>query len=199
MRLSIERTWDDQPLTHRPATIELRSLNDESFQMDVEGKFFNDPQNPGGAAGEPFMGLWDFEVIELFLANDANQYVEIEVGPWGQHIVLLLNGVHKAIRHSLPLDYKVVERTETGSWQGRAIIPTAYLPPNVTKINAYAIHGSGANRTYEALYPVPQGRFENPDFHRLDFFRPAKISELLQKPVTSLSPIWIESINAAKN
>ena len=29
--------------------------------MDVEGQFFNDPPNPGGAAGEPFMGLWDFE------------------------------------------------------------------------------------------------------------------------------------------
>lgn len=52
---------DDQPFTHRPATIELRSLNDDSFQMNVEGKFFNDPPNPGGVAGEPFMGLWDFE------------------------------------------------------------------------------------------------------------------------------------------
>ena len=48
---------DDQPFTHRPATIELRSLNDDSFQMNVEGKFFNEPPNPGGVAGEPFMGL----------------------------------------------------------------------------------------------------------------------------------------------
>jgi hypothetical protein len=34
--------------------------------MDVEGEFFNDPQNPGGAAGEPFMGLWDFEGSNRF-------------------------------------------------------------------------------------------------------------------------------------
>lgn len=76
---------------------------------------------------------------------------------------MLLNGVHKTIRHSLPLDYSVVERTESGQWQGQAVIPDSYLPPNVTKMNAYAIHGSGAKRTYEALYPVPQGQFENPD------------------------------------
>ncbi len=55
--------------------------------------------------------------IELFYAK----ILVITYNRWGQHIVLLLNGVHKAIRHSLPLDYKVVERTETGSWQGRAM------------------------------------------------------------------------------
>lgn len=82
---------------------------------------------------------------------------------WNHHIVLLLNGVRNAIRHSLPLEYKITERTDNGHWQGRAIIPAEYLPPNVTKLNAYAIHGSGSNRTYESLYPVPQGHFENPD------------------------------------
>ncbi|KAI9563048.1 hypothetical protein GHT06_010505 [Daphnia sinensis] len=199
MKVSIETTWDNQPIVHQPAIIELKSLHDNDIQMDVEGTFFNDPPNPGGVPGEPFMGLWDFEVIELFLANDENQYVEIELGPWGQHIVLLLNGVHKTIRHSLPLRYKVIQRTESGRWQGQAIIPASYLPPNVTKMNAYAIHGSGVKRTYEALYPVPQGQFENPDFHRLDFFRPVNVSEFLAKPVTSFSPIWMESIESANN
>lgn len=82
---------------------------------------------------------------------------------WGHHIVLLLDGVRKTIRHSLPLKYSVLERTENGQWQGQAIIPAEYLPPNVTKINAYAIYGSGQNRTYEALFPTPQGQFEKPD------------------------------------
>lgn len=33
----------------------------------------------------------------------------------------------------------------------------------VTKFNAYAIHGSGDERMYEALYPTPEGKYENPD------------------------------------
>lgn len=50
-----------------------------------------------------------------------------------------------------------------GKWFGEAIIPWSYLPPNVCKFNAYAIHGCNSERTYEALYPVPKGKFTQPD------------------------------------
>ncbi len=74
---------------------------------------------------------------------------------WGQHIVLLLNGYRKMIRHSLFIDFKVTSRT-ADYWKGEAIIPVDLLPPNVTKMNAYAIHGSDPDkRVYESLYPVP--------------------------------------------
>ncbi len=73
---------------------------------------------------------------------------------WGQHIVLLLNGYRKMIRHSLFIDFKVINRT-ADYWKGEAIIPADLLPPNVTKMNAYAIHGSGDKTVYESLYPVP--------------------------------------------
>ena len=41
-------------------------------------------------------------------------------------------------------------------WVGEALLPWAFFPPNVNKMNSYAIHGSGDGRTYEALYPVPR-------------------------------------------
>ena len=41
-------------------------------------------------------------------------------------------------------------------WEGSAFIPWSYFPPNVTKFNLFAIHGSKDERSYEALYPVPQ-------------------------------------------
>jgi len=132
-------------------------------------------------------------VVELFLANDENQYVEIELCPWGQQIVLLLNGTHNAIRHSLPLQYNVLSRTET-EWRGRAMIPIDYLPPRVTKMNAYAIHGSDSQRTYEALYPTPTGMFSKPDFHRLEFFRPVDMSQIIPFNITELSDVWLESV-----
>jgi len=227
LELTILTTWDGRPVEHRPVEIELKPLNGSTFEMNVEAPFFNDPPNPGGEAGQPFHGLWEFEVVELFLANDANQYVEIELGPWGQHIVLLLDGARNAIKHSLPLEYtaKIHQRGDDNSsgwrhgrhgpgkwfghgrggpggrgrgncWEGRAIIPSSYLPPNVTRVNAYAIHGSGENRTYEALYPVPTGQFTVPDFHRLEFFQPLNTSVFLTEPGTELSSVWQESLTS---
>ena len=67
---------------------------------------------------------------------------------------MLLNGKRNAIRHSLPLNFTVQKRS-SNYWEGEAHIPAAYLPAKVTKMNAFAIHGSGAERVYEALYPVP--------------------------------------------
>lgn len=48
------------------------------------------------------------------------------------------------------------------TWTGEAKIPVEYLPPNVTLMNAYAVHGSGVSRQYEALYPATK-EFDQPD------------------------------------
>jgi len=131
-------------------------------------------------------------VVEVFFLNDENQYVEIELGPRGQHIVLLLNGQRKTVRHSLPINYINVQRTDS-DWRGEALIPIEYLPPNVTKMNAYAIHGTGDKRVYEALYPVSPGS-EGPDFHNLTAFNEFNSSIILATPVTTLSATWQESL-----
>ena len=52
---------------------------------------------------------------------------------------------------------------EGNKWFGTAWIHGEYFPKHVSKFNAYAIHGSGAKRVYEALYPVPKGKFDSPD------------------------------------
>ena len=49
------------------------------------------------------------------------------------------------------------------TWDGKAEIPLSYLPRGLSKVNAYAIHGHGEDRIYEALYPVPNGKYESPN------------------------------------
>ena len=61
------------------------------------------------------------------------------------------------------MDYTASIDSVTSTWKGTAKIPLGYLPRNVGKLNAYAIHGSGDNRIYEALYPVEKGKFSQPD------------------------------------
>lgn len=56
------------------------------------------------------------------------------------------------LQDKLALDL-VTSKLSDGTWEGTAYIPYSYFPPLVTKFNAYAIHGEGNSRTYEALYP----------------------------------------------
>lgn len=58
------------------------------------------------------------------------------------------------LQQELALSFRV-SRAQT-RWEGKAYLPWNYFPPNVTKFNSYAIHGSKEKRSYEALYPVPQ-------------------------------------------
>jgi len=52
----------------------------------------------------------------------------------------------------LPMKYQVMSRTND-SWVAEAFIPIEYFPPNIDKLNAYAIHGSGEQRQYQQRYP----------------------------------------------
>ena len=51
---------------------------------------------------------------------------------------------------------------QLGRWGGSALIPPGFFPPNTTRMNAYAIHGTGEGRRYEALYPAPRDHQDYP-------------------------------------
>ena len=72
----------------------------------------------------------------------------------------------------------------------------AYFPPDVTLFNAYAIHGTGEERKYEALYEVsgPQA-----DFHRIEKFQPADFKDIMPgNKGSELSSLWRVAIEEDK-
>ncbi|KAM7331147.1 UPF0462 protein C4orf33 homolog isoform X1 [Alexandromys fortis] len=180
MDFKIENTWDGFPVRHEPVCIKL-SPGDKGVKMEVSAPFFNDPPAPLGEPGKPFSELWNYEVVEAFFLNDTTeQYLEVELCPHGQHLVLLLSGRRNIWKKELELSFKVF-RGET-NWEGIALLPWSYFPPNVTRFNSFAIHGSNDRRSYEALYPVPQHELQQgqqPDFHRLEYFKPFSLNTLL--------------------
>ncbi|XP_045582812.2 uncharacterized protein [Procambarus clarkii] len=199
-RYSITTTWDDVPLAGQPVQFTLQGFQ-AGVEINVTAPFYNDPA-PDGPSGQPFYGLWDYEVVEMFFLNDEDEYLEVELGPWGQHLLLLLKGERNTIKHSLPLDYIVLEKTDPvgdtpGEWRGSAMIPPGYFPPNVTRMNAYAIHGVGDSRQYQALYPAPHGDpdYPQPDFHKLSLFRPIDF-EFQVADNSEYSDVWLEAINS---
>ncbi|XP_042233602.1 uncharacterized protein LOC121873859 isoform X3 [Homarus americanus] len=192
---TITTTWNGGAIDHKPVQLTLSPSSDQQYlELSIDAPFFNDPPSPPGPAGQAFYGLWNYEVVEAFFLNDDNQYLEVEVCPWGQHIVLMLSEQRVTIRHSLPLEVTTQRNPTTKSWTGLAKIPITYLPPTVTKFNAYAIHGSGKDRMYESLYPAPENA-SNPDFHALQYFQPINMSELLpDQPNAPMSELWEDAL-----
>jgi hypothetical protein len=152
--------------------------------VDVDAPFFGDPapQQPIG----PTDRLWEYEVSELFIADDAEHYLEIELSPHGHHLVLELQGARNVVRARLPIAYAVsiasplpgdAARGVQGRYRGQARVPAKYLPAQPTRANAYLIHGTGAARAYHAHSP-PMG--ETPDFHRLASFVPMHFAQTQQ-------------------
>ena len=158
----VEHTWDGRPID-RAATLTARRAAGV-LEITVDAIYRGDPPPPGPAG--PTWGLWDYEVVELFVLGPGERYTEIELGPHGHHLVLRLEGRRSAVARELPLDFEAT--ISGGRWRGRARLDAALLPPGPHRANAYAIYGVGAARRYLAWAPAPGPA---PDFHRLESFR----------------------------
>ena len=90
-------------MEHRRANISLAPGQAE-VKISVSAPFYADPPPPGGQQGQAYFGLWEYEVVEAFFLNSEDQYLEVEFGPHGQHIVLLLDGRRNAIKSVLRSD-----------------------------------------------------------------------------------------------
>jgi hypothetical protein len=129
----------------------------------IDAPFYGDPA-PVGRAGV-CDGLWDYEVCEIFLVGSDSQYLELEFGPHGHYLALLLDGPRKILSHDNHLQYHA-ERHE-GRWWGNAVVPAALVPDPIDRLNLFAIHGTGADRRYLAWSAVPGNQ---PDFHQPQSF-----------------------------
>jgi len=166
--LTIDRTWDGEAVPDTEhATLTLRATVDH-LEISVSSPYFGDPQ-PDRPAGATW-SLWEYEVVELFIAGPQDDYLEIELGPHRHHLVLQLSGVRNIVERGLRLDYTA--RVTGSHWRGLALLPWSYLPDGPYRLNAFAMHGEGDERRYLAMTPVPG---DKPDFHRLGCFEEFEI------------------------
>jgi hypothetical protein len=161
--LLVAQTWDGRP-AHPAEWVKLGlSVSGEHLCVEVDAPFHGDdaPDLPAGKAP----GLWNFEVVEVFLLGVDERYLEVELGPHGHYLVLELAGRRRVVREHTELDYRV--RHQDARFFGQAQIPLDWLPPGADRMNAYAIHGPSGARQHLAWRGAPG---ERPDFHRLETF-----------------------------
>lgn len=67
------------------------SIPANHFSVHIDAPFHHDAAPPGMIHGDAYDGLWEFEVVELFLmhdvGNDTFEYLELEFSPHGCHLV----------------------------------------------------------------------------------------------------------------
>ncbi len=163
--LRIESYWDGKSLPAEEWISIHLLLSDLGLEVRLDAPFYGDPKAPSCPIG-PTDKLWEHEVVEIFILGDDGQYTEIEMAPSGHHLVLQLDGVRNAIATLQPLEFDAVIQGKR--WTGVARIGVDLIPQGPLRVNATAIHGSGANRTYLSWIPLCG---DEPDFHQPDRFK----------------------------
>lgn len=161
--LLIGHTWDGGLARPDEVTLLTLASDEGGLTLRLNAPLHGDP--PPDAPPGPTWALWEHEVVELFIAgpgeDDAVRYLEIELGPYGHHLVLTLAGRRHVVERCLPLD--VTTHRLADRWTAEARIPQRLLPEGPLRVNATAIHGQGAARRYLSHVALPAAA---PDFHQ---------------------------------
>ena len=158
--LRIEHTWDGQPLTHTELVeLSYQITETGSLEVQIDSPFHGDPA-PSVSPGSCWE-LWEYEVVELFLVGENGHYLELEFGPHGHYLALLLDGPRSVIRSQMTLTHNAT--VSDTRWRSHSIVPKDLLPTRIVKHNAFAIHGQGQERRYLAHSPLPGPKA---DFHQ---------------------------------
>jgi hypothetical protein len=172
-QLRIAFTWDGHPIPDSDvATVAVGpEPAGRGLRLEVDAPFHDEPPPP--AAPGPCDRLWEFEVVEWFVAARSDgvwRYLEVELSPHGHHLVLRFDGRRNAVDRALPLEYRARIDRRAGRWHGAASVPARYLPTGAELVaNAFSIHGPPECRAYRSATPLPGPA---PDFHQPERFEP---------------------------
>lgn len=173
IHLTVDRLWNGRPAPGAGMFDlrigGLRSPRSDAIELRIDAPFHGDPAPP--AAAGRFDTLWEYEVVEVFLANAQGQYLELEFGPHGHFLALRFEGQRNCVDRDVAVRPKF-ERAR-GRWQVECAIDRHHIPSRCDRLNAYAIFGAGGGRTHLA-YAAYNG--SRPDFHAIEAF--ARLDDL---------------------
>ncbi|MEE2788234.1 MAG: hypothetical protein VX589_12900 [Myxococcota bacterium] len=160
----IAQTWSGERLSEDQWVNVQVALGDrEGLIVEVDAPLWRG-QPPDQAAGRCW-GLWQYDVVELFLVGQNGHYLEVEMGPHGHYLGLMLSAPRIIDDDQVPIQYAVTHHSSR--WTGRARIAPRHLPEEPVRMNAFAIHGRGAQRCFMVAHALPGPQ---PNFHQPSVF-----------------------------
>ena len=115
-RLTIDQTWDGKSIPQHQQSVVVCSLSEDKLNISVDAPFYDQdpPPEPPGRLD----GLWNYEVVECFLVGDSGRYLELEFGPYGHWLGLVLVEPRQRLRDDVEIKVESLERRESGRWRG---------------------------------------------------------------------------------
>ena len=85
-----------------------------------------------------FIGLWDYEVAEVFFLNSSSEeYLELEFGPYGHFLALKFKGTRNGIDTEKTFEFEYQAVIFEKKWTGIAKVPLSMFPQNFDMYNCY--------------------------------------------------------------
>lgn len=174
--LPIERLWDGTPCadSRRHGRVELGALA-EGLELAASGSLASPPRIPVAPPGSRVAGLWEYDVVECFLAGGSGEYLEVELGPGGHFLVLSFSAPRVRRDEHRGLQLPVELEHSDDRWRARIVLDWALVPSPLAALNAFAI----LDATHLAFAPLPGPA---PDFHQPARFPAVRLS--LEEPTS---------------
>lgn len=163
LTLRIDRLWDGTPSPDDRLWAEvLVAQAGDGLQLRVEAPMLHEQNVPDAPVGSRVEGLWEYDVVELFLVGPGHRYLEIELGAGGHFLALGFDSIrHRSDAYERFAPLLRYEKTSQKTWVSSVTIPWKMVPENLRALNAFAITAG----QFLAYSPVPG---EQPDFHQPD-------------------------------
>ena len=177
MMIHLTQLWNGEPTPPghggRAALTLDKGLLTLSWDLALPGE----PRLPEAPPGFTD-GLWEHDVIELFLGSrrDSGRYLELEFGPGGHWLGLSFSGIRERSAALEDLDPELHHEIQPGRWRGRAALPAALVEKHAGRgpWKGLVAAVTGDARAH-ACWPRLPG--EAPDFHQ-----PAAWAPVLPSP-----------------
>jgi hypothetical protein len=135
------------------------SASDEGLELVASLPHQPEPRIPRAPRGTRVADLWEYDVVECFLAGEGGRYLEVELGAGGHFLVLSFSAPrvrsdsHEALRPSLDF------ASDARGWRARIRLDWTLVPRGLSALDAFAIAGGH----HLAFAPLPGPA---PDFHQ---------------------------------
>lgn len=165
----IDRLWNGEDCADEQCHARVRlSQTDRGLVIEAESAIRADRKVPAAPTDRPLEGLWEYDVVEVFVVGENGHYLEVELGAGGHWLVLGFDGVRH--RSNSYADVQLECHFETGEkvWKSQIVIPWDMVPHPVARLNAYAI----CSGQFLAYSPVPGAVA---DYHQPTVFPEAEL------------------------
>ena len=169
LHVRVEKRWNGEDCSredlHASAWL---SQTDDGVVIRVQALVLEDQKMPEAEVGARFDGLWDFDVVEVFLVGDNHHYLEVELGAGGQWLVLEFDEIRKRSNDHADLQPKFSHIRGDEVWSAEIVIPRDLVPEGFRGMCVFVIAGG----KFLSLVPMPG---DEPDFHQPDVFSDASL------------------------